>query len=75
MGREDDIVTEANDIAVFTADLHWEGAWVVAQAVGVDVATQGESQDAALANLREALELYFMPNASSPVPPIDVRVS
>ncbi|MCB9677482.1 MAG: type II toxin-antitoxin system HicB family antitoxin [Alphaproteobacteria bacterium] len=31
----------------------------VAQCVGIDVASQGESVEEALANLREALELYF----------------
>ncbi|MFI5273908.1 MAG: type II toxin-antitoxin system HicB family antitoxin [Ktedonobacterales bacterium] len=36
-----------------------EGDWYVAQCLEVDVASQGDSEDEALANLREALELYF----------------
>ena len=44
---------------VFTASVYKEGAWYVAQAVDIDVASQGESVDEALANLREALELHF----------------
>ena len=43
----------------FTASVSREGNWFVAQCVEVDVASQGESEEQALANLREALELYF----------------
>ena len=46
---------------VFTASVWNEGDWYVAQALEVDVASQGETIDGALANLREALELYFEP--------------
>ena len=46
--------------------VHQEGAWFVAQALDPDVASQGESVDIALANLREALELYYEP----PVPTV-----
>ena len=43
------------------------GAWHVAQCVEVDVASQGRSEAEALANLREALELYFeTPTADEP---------
>ncbi len=56
-------------VASFTARVHREGAWFVAQATEIDIASQGESEGEALANLREALELYFMPD-----PPED-RVS
>ena len=42
-----------------TVSVRREGAWFVAQALDPDVASQGESVEAALANLREALELYF----------------
>ena len=44
---------------IFTVSVRKEGAWYVAQALDPDVASQGESVDAALANLREALALYF----------------
>lgn len=43
----------------FTASVWREGSWFVAQCVEVDVASQGESEEQALANLREALELHF----------------
>ena len=43
----------------FTASVWREGSWFVAQCLEVDVASQGESEEQALANLREALELYL----------------
>jgi len=43
----------------FTAVVWKEGDWFIAQCLEVDVASQGESEEGALANLREALELYF----------------
>ncbi len=36
-----------------------EGKWFVAKAIEVEVASQGKTAKAALANLEEALELYF----------------
>ena len=45
----------------FTASVWREDDWYVAQCLEVDVASQGETEDEALANLREALELYFEP--------------
>lgn len=36
-----------------------DGEWYVARCLEVEVASQGETVDEALANLREALELYF----------------
>ena len=53
---------------VFTASVWREGEWYVAQALDVDVASQGESVDDALANLREALELHFEPPLPSTQP-------
>ena len=44
---------------VFTAVILPEDDWFVAQCLEVDIASQGETPDEALANLREALELYF----------------
>ena len=50
----------------FTASVFRDGDWYVAQALEVDVASQGETVEDALANLREALELHFeMPIAAS----------
>ncbi|GFN22176.1 hypothetical protein TAMC210_04920 [Thermanaeromonas sp. C210] len=43
----------------FTAVLTKEGQWYVAKAVEVEVASQGRTIEEALANLKEALELYF----------------
>lgn len=45
----------------FTARVWKEGDWYVAQCREVDVASQGETEEEALANLREALELHFEP--------------
>ncbi len=43
----------------FRASLFRDGKWYVAQCLEVDVASQGKTEDEALANLREALALYF----------------
>ena len=48
----------------FAVSLWQEGECFVAQCLEVDVASQGETEDAALINLREALELYFEPPRS-----------
>ena len=45
----------------FAATVWREGAWYVSQCLEVDVASQGESEEEALANLKEALELHFEP--------------
>jgi predicted RNase H-like HicB family nuclease len=42
-----------------TASVTREGDGYVAQCLEVDVASQGDTVESALANLREALELYF----------------
>lgn len=42
-----------------TAAVTKEGTWYVAQCLEVDVASQGETLEEALANLREALALHF----------------
>lgn len=36
-----------------------EDKWFVAKALEVEIASQGKSQEEALKNLKEALELYF----------------
>ncbi|MDZ8110171.1 MAG: type II toxin-antitoxin system HicB family antitoxin [Nostoc sp. DedQUE12a] len=43
----------------FTASVWQEGKWFVAQCLEVDIASQGESEAEALANLTEALALHF----------------
>ena len=54
----------------FTASVCKEGEWYVAQALETDVASQGETFDEALENLREALELHFEPPVSTVAPQI-----
>jgi predicted RNase H-like HicB family nuclease len=44
---------------VFTAAVHQEEDWYVAQCLEVDVASQGETVTEALANLSEAVGLYL----------------
>lgn len=43
----------------FTASIRQEDNWFIAQCLEVDIASQGESEEEALVNLTEALELYF----------------
>ncbi len=45
----------------FTASIWREDDWFIAQCLEVDVASQGESEEEALVNLGEALELHFEP--------------
>ena len=62
----------------FTASVCKEGEWYVAQALETDVASQGETFDQALENLREALELHFeppVPTASPQIRRIEVEVA
>ena len=42
-----------------TAAVHQEEDWYVAQCLEVDVASQGQTVEEALANLREAVSLYL----------------
>ncbi len=55
---------------VFTASVSRGGKWHVAQALDVDVASQGETVDEALLNLQEALALHFEPPVSTAAPQI-----
>jgi predicted RNase H-like HicB family nuclease len=52
----------------FTASVWQEGEWFVAQCREVDVASQGENEEEALNNLREALELHFAPPVATVMP-------
>jgi predicted RNase H-like HicB family nuclease len=45
--------------STFSPSVWREGVWYVARCLEVDVASQGESEEEALENLREAIELYF----------------
>ncbi len=46
---------------VFSATVWREGDWFVSQCLELDVASQGSTEEEALANLHEALELHFEP--------------
>lgn len=54
----------------FTASIWQEDEWFVAQCVEVDVASQGKSEDEALDNLCDALELHFTPPVATLAPQI-----
>jgi predicted RNase H-like HicB family nuclease len=45
----------------FAATVWKDENWYVAQCLELDVASQGETEEEALDNLREALDLYFEP--------------
>ena len=49
----------------FTATVWQEGDWYVAQCIEVDVISQGQSEQEALRNLAEAIQLYFEPPTST----------
>ena len=50
-----------------TARVWQEGDWWVAQAVEVNVASQGKSKEEARSNLTEALVLYLEPEMFEPL--------
>ena len=52
----------------FAATVWREGNWYVSQCLELDVASQGETEEEALANLKEALELHFEPPLSTRPP-------
>jgi predicted RNase H-like HicB family nuclease len=52
----------------FTASTWQEGQWFIAHCVEVDVASQGLTEQEALDNLRDALELHFTPPVASLTP-------
>ncbi len=54
----------------FPATVWREGDWFVAQCLDVDVASQGETEEEALSNLKEALELYFEPPRATRPPKV-----
>ncbi|MDQ6831872.1 MAG: type II toxin-antitoxin system HicB family antitoxin [Chloroflexota bacterium] len=63
---------------IFTASVWRENEWYVAQCLQVDVASQGETEEAAIENLQEALELHFelpLPTNAPHVRTIEIDVS
>lgn len=53
----------------FTAAVTHEGKWYVARCLEIEVASQGESIEASLESLREALELRVEDEPGSDLPP------
>jgi len=59
----------------FSASVWLEGEWFIAQCIQVDVASQGATEDEALDNLRDALELHFTPPVATIAPRVrDIEV-
>lgn len=54
----------------FAARVWREGDWCLSQCLEVGVASQGESEEEALANLREALERHFGPPQATRPPKV-----
>jgi predicted RNase H-like HicB family nuclease len=54
----------------FAANVWREGNRYVSQCLEVDVASQGESEEQALVNLKEALELHFEPPTATRPPKV-----
>jgi predicted RNase H-like HicB family nuclease len=54
----------------FTATVWREGEWFVAQCREVEVASQGLTEEEALENLGEAIELHFEPPRATILPSI-----
>ena len=55
----------------FAARVWKAGAWYISQCLEIDVASQGETEEA-LSNLKEALELHFEPPQASRPPSVRV---
>ena len=53
-----------------TASIWKESNWFVAQCLEIDIASQGATEEEALANLQEALELHFEPPNATTMPQI-----
>jgi len=54
----------------FAATVWREADWYVSQCLELDVASQGATEDEALANLKEALELHFEPPLATRLPSV-----
>ena len=54
--------------ANFYGGISQEDDWFIAQCLEVDVSSQGKSEDEAVDNLREALELYLEPPRPTVMP-------
>lgn len=56
----------------FAATTWREGDWFVSQCLEIDIASQGKTEEEALANLREALELHFEKPQATRLPKVQV---
>jgi predicted RNase H-like HicB family nuclease len=56
----------------FAATVWREGNWFVSQCMEIDIASQGLTEEEALENLKEALELYFEPPTATRPPKLRV---
>lgn len=54
----------------FAATVWREGRWYVSQCLELDVASQGDTEEEALANLKEAMELHFEPPQATRPPQV-----
>ena len=54
----------------FSATVWREGDWYVSQCLEMDIASQGSTEEEALDNLREALELHFEPPVATRPPAV-----
>lgn len=54
-------------VQTFTAAVHQEENWYIARCLEVEVTSQGQSVDAALTNLREAVEAYLDEVSEPPI--------
>jgi len=55
---------------LFAASIWQEDEWYIAQCVEVDVASQSATENEALDNLRDALELHFTPPVATILPKV-----
>jgi len=59
----------------FSASIWQEGEWFIAQCMSVDIASQGATEDEALENLRDAIELHYSPPVATVFPQVrDIEV-
>ena len=56
----------------FTAVVSQEEEWYMAQCLEIDVASQGDSEETALANLQEALALHFDEPRATLLPSVQI---
>jgi len=56
----------------FAATVWREGKWYVSQCLELDIASQGETEEEALANLKEALELHSEPPQATRPPGVRI---